>query len=204
MEPPHGRTGRDAGVVAAFDSGSRRQGLLGRVRLSPGRGADPGALLERPHRLHAVSARPGVPRPRPAGCSRRRRGVRPWRIRAAWRAFAVVELAAGDLERSGTTRGGCRRAANYSLTQSRLSWADPLRAPARRSGWPEQAPARIYCRKPAFRPRPWCIVSLLALRLPWRQRRVRRRIARTRERSLAVTAPREFFTRLQIRDGAPP
>jgi uncharacterized membrane protein (UPF0127 family) len=32
-------------------------------------------------------------------------GVRPWRIRAAWRAFAVVELAAGSLQRSGTVSG---------------------------------------------------------------------------------------------------
>ena len=31
--------------------------------------------------------------------------VRPWRIRVAWRAFAVVELPAGSLDRSGTVRG---------------------------------------------------------------------------------------------------
>jgi hypothetical protein len=30
-------------------------------------------------------------------------GVRPWRVRVSWRAFAVVELASGSLERSGTT-----------------------------------------------------------------------------------------------------
>ena len=31
-------------------------------------------------------------------------GVRPWRVRVSWRAFAVVELASGSLERSGMPR----------------------------------------------------------------------------------------------------
>ncbi len=36
---------------------------------------------------------------------RARQSVRPWRIQAAFRAFAVVELAAGVLERSDTRTG---------------------------------------------------------------------------------------------------
>ena len=80
------RTGEQVAgtVVGAFDSSSRRQGLLGRGGLGPGEAL----ILDRGGRVLKTSS-----------------GVRPWRVRAAWRAFAVVELAAGSLERSGTAPG---------------------------------------------------------------------------------------------------
>jgi len=34
-----------------------------------------------------------------------RRGVSPWRVAAAWRAFAAIELPAGTIERTGTRHG---------------------------------------------------------------------------------------------------
>lgn len=100
------RTGQPVAdrVVAAFDSGSRRQGLLGRHGLPAGEALILApcstvhtafmrfpldlAFLDRAGRVLKVSA-----------------GVPPWRIRAAWRGFAVVELAGGSLARSGTIAG---------------------------------------------------------------------------------------------------
>jgi uncharacterized membrane protein (UPF0127 family) len=100
------RTGKPvaAKVIAAFDSGSRRQGLLGRGGLASGEALILApcssvhtafmrfpldlAFLDRAGRVLRVSSR-----------------VPAWRIRAAWRAFAVVELAAGALEDSQTAPG---------------------------------------------------------------------------------------------------
>lgn len=113
VREPHGRYGLwnvrtgepvAASVVAAFDSGSRRQGLLGRGGLPPGE-----ALILAPcSSVHTAFMRfplDLVFLDRAGRVLKTSSGVRPWRIRAAWRAFAVVELAAGGLERSGTTRG---------------------------------------------------------------------------------------------------
>jgi uncharacterized protein len=93
-----------AKVTAAFDSASRRQGLLGRGGLAPGE-----ALILAPcSTVHTAFMRfpldlvflDRAGRVLKTSCA-----VRPWRVRAAWRAFAVVELAAGSLQSSGTKPG---------------------------------------------------------------------------------------------------
>jgi uncharacterized protein len=100
------RTGEPvaASVIAAFDSTSRRQGLLGRSRLPPGE-----ALILAPcSSVHTAFMRfplDLVFLDRAGRVLKTSAGVRPWRVRAAWRAFAVVELSAGSLERSGTAPG---------------------------------------------------------------------------------------------------
>jgi len=91
-------------LIAAFDSASRRQGLLGRGDLAAGDGlvlapcsSVHTAFMRFPIDLVFVARDGRVLKTAPA--------VRPWRIRVAWRAFAVVELPAGSLDRSGTVRG---------------------------------------------------------------------------------------------------
>jgi uncharacterized membrane protein (UPF0127 family) len=91
-------------VERAFDSATRRRGLLGRDRLDEGH-----ALVIAPcNSIHMFFMRfpidvafvdrggtivKGVP------------ALRPWRIAAALRAFAAIELPAGALERTGTRPG---------------------------------------------------------------------------------------------------
>ena len=100
------RTGEQVAgsVVAAFDSSSRRRGLLGRGGLGPGE-----ALILAPcSTIHTAFMRFPLDLlflDRGGRVLKTSAGVRPWRVRAAWRAFAVVELAAGSLERSGTAPG---------------------------------------------------------------------------------------------------
>jgi uncharacterized membrane protein (UPF0127 family) len=90
-------------VIAAFDSGSRRQGLLGRRGLPAGE-----ALVLAPcSSVHTAFMRFPIDLlflRRDGRVLKTSAGVRPWRIRLAWRAFAVVELAAGTLEHSTTVR----------------------------------------------------------------------------------------------------
>jgi uncharacterized membrane protein (UPF0127 family) len=90
-------------VMAAFDSGSRRQGLLGRGGLSAGE-----ALVLAPcSSVHTAFMRFPIDLiflSRAGRVLKTSAGVPPWRIRLAWRAFAVVELAAGTLARSATIR----------------------------------------------------------------------------------------------------
>lgn len=87
-----------ARVRPAFDSAARRKGLLGRAGLEPGE-----ALILAPcSSVHTAFMRFPID---VAFVDREGRivkiasGVRPWRIRAAWRAFATVELTAGALRR---------------------------------------------------------------------------------------------------------
>jgi uncharacterized protein len=91
-------------VIAAFDSDSRRQGLLGRRGLTPGE-----ALILAPcSSVHTAFMRFPIDLAfldRSGRVIKTSAVVRPWRIRVAWRAFAVVELAAGHLDRSGTRPG---------------------------------------------------------------------------------------------------
>jgi hypothetical protein len=100
------RTGEQVAgsVLAAFDSSSRRQGLLGRGGLGPGE-----ALILAPcSTIHTAFMRFPLDLlflDRGGRVLKTSSGVRPWRVRAAWRAFAVVELAAGSLEQSGTAPG---------------------------------------------------------------------------------------------------
>lgn len=91
-------------VVAAFDSASRRQGLLGRTDIPPGE-----ALVLAPcSSVHTAFMRfplDLVFLDRAGRVVKTSVAVRPWRIRGAWRAFAVVELATGSVARSGTQPG---------------------------------------------------------------------------------------------------
>jgi uncharacterized protein len=91
-------------LLAAFDSTARRQGLLGRSGLREGEGLALApcssvhtAFMRFPLDLIFLARDGRVLRVSP--------GVPPWRIRLHWRAFAVVELAAGSVARTGTTKG---------------------------------------------------------------------------------------------------
>ena len=91
-------------LIPAFDSASRRQGLLGRGDLAAG----DGLVLAPCSSVHTAFMRFPIDLvfvARDGRVLKTASAVRPWRIRVAWRAFAVVELPAGSLDRSGTVRG---------------------------------------------------------------------------------------------------
>ena len=103
------KNGRNDKVVAhtlqtAFDSASRRTGLLGRDSLPEG-----SALIIAPcSAIHTFSMRFAIDVlfvSKDGRVIKVRSNVRPGRIAAALRAFAVVELPAGAIERSGTRSG---------------------------------------------------------------------------------------------------
>lgn len=91
-------------LLTAFDSASRRRGLLKHDSLEEG-----SALIIAPtSAIHTfwmrfaidvafVSKEGRVVKVRPA--------VMPWRVAAAWRAYAVIEMAAGAFEKSETRAG---------------------------------------------------------------------------------------------------
>jgi uncharacterized membrane protein (UPF0127 family) len=91
-------------LVPAFDSVARRHGLLGRTGLDPGE-----ALVLAPcSTIHTAFMRFPLDLlflNRRGTVLKASAGVGPWRVRAAWRAFAVVELAAGVLAASDCRRG---------------------------------------------------------------------------------------------------
>ena len=100
---------RNGGVVAdylmtAFDSTSRKRGLLGQHRLAEGH-----ALIIAPsNAVHTWFMKFSIDIAFVArsGCVLKvRTAVPPWRMTAALRAFAVIELPAGTLERSQTRAG---------------------------------------------------------------------------------------------------
>ena len=95
-------------LLTAFDSKSRRQGLLQHEAL-----ADDSALIIAPSSaIHTFSMRFVIDVAFVAKDGRVvkiRRNLGPRRIAAAWRAFAVIELAAGALERADTQRGDTLR-----------------------------------------------------------------------------------------------
>jgi uncharacterized membrane protein (UPF0127 family) len=93
----------DSGAVilaelhAAFDSASRRSGLLGRDRWPEGHGL----VIAPCQAVHTLGMRFPIDVlfvRRDGTVEQVRRGVRPWRIAGAWRAFAVIEGAAGTLD----------------------------------------------------------------------------------------------------------
>ena len=88
-------------IECAFDSASRRKGLLGRAALP-----DDAAIIIAPcNSIHTFFMRFSIDVvfvARDGHIVRISRAVSAWRIRAALRAFAVVELAAGALERADT------------------------------------------------------------------------------------------------------
>jgi len=91
-------------VLTAFDSASRRQGLLGRDGLEEG-----SALIIAPcSAVHTFSMRFAIDVlfvAKDGRVLKARKNVRPGRIAASLRAFAVVELPVGAIERSGTRAG---------------------------------------------------------------------------------------------------
>lgn len=91
-------------VETAFDRKTRNRGLLGRSSL-----ADNAALILAPcNSIHTFFMRFAIDVvfvDRDGHIRRARQSLGPWRIQAAFRAFAVIELASGALERSDTRVG---------------------------------------------------------------------------------------------------
>lgn len=91
-------------LITAFDSETRRQGLLGRRDLAEGEGI----VLAPCSSIHTAFMRFPIDLVFVAKDGRVLKTasrVRPWRIRIRFGAFSVVELAAGSLEHSGTAPG---------------------------------------------------------------------------------------------------
>jgi uncharacterized membrane protein (UPF0127 family) len=93
-----------ARIEAAFDSGSRNRGLLGRDRMPEGR-----ALVLAPcSSVHTFFMRFALDLlfvARNGRVKKAKRAVAPWRIALAPGSFAVVEVAPGTVDRSGTRPG---------------------------------------------------------------------------------------------------
>jgi uncharacterized protein len=91
-------------LIPAFDSASRRRGLLKHDTLP-----DDTALVIAPtNAIHTFFMRFAIDVAfvsRDGRIVKIRTALPPWRIAAAWRAFAVVELSSGALERAGVQRG---------------------------------------------------------------------------------------------------
>lgn len=91
-------------IETAFDSASRRRGLLGRDGLAPG-----AALIIAPcNGIHMFFMRFAIDVAfvdRDGRVVSVRRALRPWRIAMALRAFATIELPPGALDASGTRAG---------------------------------------------------------------------------------------------------
>ena len=91
-------------LETAFDRKARNRGLLGRSSL-----ADDAALILAPcNSIHTFFMRFAIDVvfvDRDGYVRRARQSLGPWRIQAAFRAFAVIEFASGALERSDTRAG---------------------------------------------------------------------------------------------------
>jgi uncharacterized protein len=91
-------------LLTAFDSASRRKGLLDHHSL-----ADGSAMIIAPSSaIHTFAMRFAIDVifvSKDGRVLKLKTAVKPRRIAAAWRAFAVVELAAGAIERSDTRPG---------------------------------------------------------------------------------------------------
>ncbi len=93
-----------ARVEPAFDSASRRRGLLGRDALPP----DAVLVLAPCSAIHTISMRFPIDVifvARNGTVLKTRSNLPPWRIAWAWRAHAVIEAAAGFLERTEIVPG---------------------------------------------------------------------------------------------------
>lgn len=93
-----------ARVITAFDSASRRKGLLGRDSFPN----DSALIIAPGNAIHTWFMRFPIDVAFVAKDGRvvkTRLRVGPWRIAAALGAYAVIELAGGALERSGTVAG---------------------------------------------------------------------------------------------------
>jgi uncharacterized membrane protein (UPF0127 family) len=91
-------------LVGAFDSASRRTGLLHHDGLPPG-----SAMIIAPsNAVHTFFMKFPIDLAfvgRDGRVRKIREAVRPWRMAAALRAYAVIELPAGVLRRTGTVVG---------------------------------------------------------------------------------------------------
>lgn len=91
-------------IETAFDRKARNRGLLGRSSL-----AEDSALILAPcNSIHTFFMRFAIDVAfvdRDGQIRRARQSLQPWRIQAAYRAFAVVELPSGALRRSDTRLG---------------------------------------------------------------------------------------------------
>jgi uncharacterized membrane protein (UPF0127 family) len=91
-------------VLSAFDSDTRRRGLLGR----DGMPEDEALIIAPCNGVHTFFMRFAIDIvfvSKDGQVLKTRRGVRPWRMALAWGAFAVIEGAPGLIERSGTRAG---------------------------------------------------------------------------------------------------
>jgi hypothetical protein len=100
-------------LIAAFDSKSRRQGLLRHDSLP-----DSSAIIIAPsNAIHTFFMRFAIDVAfvaRDGRVVKVSRAVRPWRIAAALRAFAAIELPAGALDRAGIAAGDTLRVTRLS------------------------------------------------------------------------------------------
>ncbi len=91
-------------LIPAFDSKTRRSGLLGFSSLPPGTGM----VIAPTNAIHTFFMRFPIDVAfvaRDGRVVKIRESMPAWRIAAAWGGYAVVELAAGALARSGTRPG---------------------------------------------------------------------------------------------------
>lgn len=91
-------------VLTAFDSASRRTGLLRYESLPEGSGL----IIAPSNAIHTFFMRFAIDLAfvsKDGRVVKVRAAVPPWRMAGALRAYAVVELPAGTLERTGTRRG---------------------------------------------------------------------------------------------------
>ena len=91
-------------IESAFDRKTRNRGLLGRSSLA----ADSALILAPCSSIHTFFMKFAIDVAfvdRNGLILRARSSVRPWRVQVSFRAFAVVELAAGVLARSDTRSG---------------------------------------------------------------------------------------------------
>jgi uncharacterized membrane protein (UPF0127 family) len=100
------RTGRwlATTIETAFDSAARRRGLLGRDMLPDGAGL----IIAPCNGIHTFFMRFAIDVVFVARHGRVvsvRRGLNPWRLALAPRAFATIELPVGAIEASGTRAG---------------------------------------------------------------------------------------------------
>ena len=91
-------------LLQAFDSVSRRTGLLKHVSLPEGCAMiiAPGSAIHTWFMKFPIDV---VFVAKDGRIVKTRSTLDPWRLAAAWQAYAVIELPAGTLERSATARG---------------------------------------------------------------------------------------------------
>jgi len=91
-------------LISAFDSKTRRTGLLAHTTFPAG-----SAMIIAPtNAIHTFFMKFAIDVlfvAKDGRIVKVREALGPWRMAAAWRAYGVIELAAGALERSGVQRG---------------------------------------------------------------------------------------------------